>query len=260
MDDDDGDVAEPDEFRDLDIQESQDLTDDISRALAEGSMIRERATSSSSSISFLRLATYGLIIVVSIMVHSYKTKSATIGYCDSGKDTNDIVELRRASLNASEDCLRRLANISENQENSTCDPPPLFRFLEPLSCTSCPSHASCTPTTVACHQSFIAHSHPLAQFPMLTSLLNGLPGFGPVAFPPKCVEDEGRKRRIGSIGAILRHRLTLLRGEKLCSGKGTSSATDMHKAVKWGTTVELIHDDVLRQLKNAPVSFISFLS
>lgn len=256
---DDDDMAELDEPDDPIYRESQVLVDDISRTLARGepSETRRRKTTASPSpfISSSRLVTYVLMMVVSVTVYSYKTKSAALGYCDSGRDTNELIEQRKASWNASEDCVRRLGNSSsESEETMACDLLPFFRWLEPMSCTPCPSHASCTPADVTCDDSFVLRSHPLAQFPLVCSLSNGLPGLGPIAFPAQCVEDEARKRRIGSIGAVLRHRLAMIRGEKLCSGKEISLARDVNEAVKWGAAVDFIRDDILNRLKNAPVS------
>ncbi|GJJ12172.1 hypothetical protein Clacol_006413 [Clathrus columnatus] len=247
------------------LDESQDPLDDddesekalvteISRTLAKGDPSRRQtiARRSSLPVSTRRILTYVVMITLSVILHSYKTKSVVNGFCDPDQDTNGIIEERKASLNALEECMQHAKNASENHEDVHCDPPPLLRSLEPMTCTPCPAHASCTPTNVSCKESFVIQSHPLAQLPVLPSLLNGLPGLGPIAFPPRCVEDEARKRKIGLIGAMLRHRLAVIRGEKLCSGKAASFDQSAHEAMKWGTTVDLIHDDVFKRIMNTP--------
>jgi hypothetical protein len=47
---------------------------------------------------------------------------------------------------------------------------------------------------------------------------NGLPGFGPIALPPRCVEDPKRKRHIGALGKAIETFLGQERGRKLCAG------------------------------------------
>ncbi|KAH9951379.1 Man1-Src1p-C-terminal domain-containing protein [Amylocystis lapponica] len=52
----------------------------------------------------------------------------------------------------------------------------------------------------------------------LVNCLDGLPGLGPVALPPRCVEDPRRKRHIGVLGKAVEAMLAAERGHRLCEG------------------------------------------
>lgn len=73
---------------------------------------------------------------------------------------------------------------------------------------------------------------------------NGLPGFGPVALPPRCVEDPKRKRHIGALGKAIEALLAQERGRKLCSGispkevKVDGENEQLIEARTWGVSLD----------------------
>jgi len=134
--------------------------------------------------------------------------------------------------------------------NETCPPgESLFEFLEPLQCTACPAHAYCTPDTVTCERLYVLRPHPLAELPVLPSIFNGLPGIGPVAFPPKCVEDEKRKQFLGKLGMVIESHLANVRGQRICNDlKGPLGVAG--EAGVWGIELNHVHDTLkLRMTK-----------
>ncbi|KAI0781018.1 Man1-Src1p-C-terminal domain-containing protein [Trametes elegans] len=167
-----------------------------------------------------------------------------------------------------------------------CPAPPLVPFVEPNECTLCPKHATCTPSSVTCENGFILRPHPLlAVFPVpvshkdahgalqtyerpssfptesdvshvvyaaLSYVFDGLPGFGPVAFPPRCVEDPRRKRHIGVLGKAIESILAHERGRRLCEGVGVGlpEGDDAIEAQRWGIEIEKLREHIKE--KTAP--------
>ncbi|KAI0831222.1 Man1-Src1p-C-terminal domain-containing protein [Trametes gibbosa] len=167
-----------------------------------------------------------------------------------------------------------------------CPAPPLVPFALPNECSPCPKHATCTPSSITCDNGYILRSHPLlAVFPVpvthkdahsnlqtyerpstlsvdsdvsrlvygaLSYALDGLPYFGPVAFPPRCVEDPRRKRHIGVLGKAIESILASERGRRLCEGVGVGSSEgdDATEAQRWGIEVEKLRENIKE--KTAP--------
>ncbi|KAI0336449.1 hypothetical protein GY45DRAFT_1315826 [Cubamyces sp. BRFM 1775] len=164
-----------------------------------------------------------------------------------------------------------------------CPAPPLLPFIQPDECTPCPKHATCTPSSVTCENGFILRPHPLlAAFPVpvkqkgalqsyerpssispdsdvshivysvLSSVFDGLPYFGPVAFPPRCVEDPRRKRHIGVLGKAIESILANERGRRLCEGVGVGvpEGDEATEAQRWGIEVEKLREHIKE--KTAP--------
>ncbi len=78
-------------------------------------------------------------------------------------------------------------------------------------------------------------------------MLDGMPGIGPVALPPRCVEDPKRKRHIGVLGKAIEAVLGLERGKRLCTSE-VPPIQDMEggEARRWG-----MHLDALREAMKA---------
>ena len=76
------------------------------------------------------------------------------------------------------------------------------------------------------------------------SVANGLPGFGPIALPPRCVEDPKRKRHIGALGKAIEAFLAQERGRKLCAGispnevKVDGENEQLIEARTWGVSLD----------------------
>ncbi|KAF8520227.1 Man1-Src1p-C-terminal domain-containing protein [Hysterangium stoloniferum] len=219
----------------------EQFTAEVSRALAHGGSGRiVRRQYSAQKTGWTRVLTVILLVLVGSVLKWYKEKSVQIGYCAAGTDTNPRREEIIADRRIAEECARQLEshNHSESAPDVTCQPPSLLSYFEPTKCTPCPVHAYCTIDTAICEQSFVLQLHPLTQIPIIPGLLNGLPGFGPVAFPPRCVEDELRQKNIGLLSSVLEHYLAKTRGRKLCLG---NSAADSN-AVQWGEALHSVHD------------------
>lgn len=194
---------------------------------------------------FVRFIGLVAIGIVAVFGYDYKVESASIGFCNTGKDTNDALAAVRERHAAMKECNfehRPKLWADDREDNPDCP----FPIFSPDSCTPCPRHSTCTQYTVTCDTGYLIRPHPLLSFfprpSTATSMswsfpeqwepdypvdyvwkaigmtANGLPGFGPVAFPPRCVEDPKRKRHIGALGKAIEAFLGQERGRKLCAG------------------------------------------
>ena len=222
------------------------------------------------------------ILATSYLVKQYKDESSAIGYCDTGSSTNQALqdlEARRAAAEASNRDNRTVlyppSIISDIGLFEDGIPVPALSFLaalHPSTCAPCPEFASCTQYSVMCNPGYVPRPHPLlgvlspfgSETPVVDSLwsligdlTNGLPGLGPIAFPPRCVEDPKRKRNIGALGKAVEALLGQERGRLLCSGessgRGIVSDSEGGEAKKWGLEVERLREVMKR--KTAVSSF-----
>lgn len=167
--------------------------------------------------------------------------------------------------------------FSEEQEGKQlCPAPPLLPIPHPDTCTPCPAHAVCSPSVMTCETGYLIRPHPLlfflplspapnsphaqnsyaipslipsAEFTGTTSeliyksvshVLDGLPGMGTVALPPRCVEDPKRKERVGALGKAVETLLASHRGRLICEGEvpQVPAGTEAEEARKWGFEME----------------------
>ena len=240
----------------------------------------QRATS-----RVLQLLYTAIALVICGTALYYKTESAPIGYCDSGSRTNDYLEELRGRRSAVESCNREnrtllYSSAREGSDRTPCPLPPLLPLPHPDSCAPCPEHATCSQYSVVCDVGYLLHPHPLLSFlpasasarnvtlsfstppidllwKVLSVVLDGLPGFGSVALPPRCVEDPKRKRNIGALGKAIELLLGQERGHRLCAGGRKMDEvvmdTDGGDAKKWGVELEKLRD-VMK--KKTPVSLV----
>ena len=199
-------------------------------------------------------------------VYNYKAESSSIGYCKRGTNTSQALEsifAKRAEEQLCRAKLLDLQNSTEHEQATTkldCDLPPLVPLPRPSSCTACPDHATCSQFDVTCDAGFLLKPHILLSFipvspsnselttaylPKLSETffkavsvgLDGLPGFGSIALPPRCVEDPQRKRHIGALGKAIESRLARERGKRVCRGDAfnASESLEGYEAAKtWG--------------------------
>ena len=94
-------------------------------------------------------------------------------------------------------------------------------------------------------------------FQTVSAVTDGLPGFGSVGLPPRCVEDPQRRRNIGSLGKAIESILAKERGRRLCLRGNIDHANSQEDAMRWGIEVEN-----LRQVfkKKTAVRSFTFLS
>ncbi len=163
----------------------------------------------------------------------------------------------------------------------TCPPLPLIPALQPDECTPCPRHATCTADSIACENGYILKSHPLLSFlpvPLIRKEIatgvvqtyereahvssgsplsdlvyagiryafDGMPYVGPVAIPPRCVEDPRRKRHIGALGKSIDSILANERGRRICEGLNASlpEGDEATESRRWGLELEKLREDI----------------
>ncbi|KAF8894580.1 Man1-Src1p-C-terminal domain-containing protein [Infundibulicybe gibba] len=217
------------------------------------------------------------------LVADYKLESASIGYCEWGSHTNAALEAIRGRRNAIEACNRENRthlflppieiNSSQDGEHTAngepCPLPAILPLPRPDTCTPCPAHAVCKQYDVTCNTGFLLRSHPLLfflpppslsgdrssiSFPVdliwqtLSLTMDGLPGFGSVAFPPRCLEDPKRKRNIGVLGKAIEAMLGQERGKRVCSGRSAPFPKDEGgDARQWGLELKSLRDVMKRK-------------
>ena len=257
------------------VQDLQKSVSAVSRRIARGADAVVPATKAKHKRSglnlfaqFIALVVFGL---VSTLGYDYKVKSVAIGFCDTGKDTNDALVAARERHEAMKECNfehRQKLWADEREDNPDC-PLPIF---SPDGCTPCPRHSTCTQHTVTCETGYLIRPHPLLSLlprpSTATSMswsfpeqwepdypvdyvwkgigvaANGLPGFGPIALPPRCVEDPKRKRHIGALGKAIEAFLAQERGRKLCAGispkedKVGGENEQLIEAKAWGVSLD----------------------
>jgi len=257
------------------VQELQKSVSAVSRRIAQGAdtlvPLTKRKHKTSGLSLFVRFVGLVVIGLVSTFGYDYKVKSASIGFCDTGKDTNDALVAARDRHMAMKECNfehRPKLWADDREDNPDC-PLPIF---SPDSCTPCPRHSTCTQHTVSCETGYLVRPHPLLSFlprpstatsmswsfpeewepdypvdyvwKAVGSVANGVAGFGPVALPPRCVEDPKRKRHIGALGKAIEAFLAQERGRKLCAGmspkevKVDGENEQLIEARTWGVSLD----------------------
>ncbi|KAG9104604.1 inner nuclear membrane protein enriched at telomere/subtelomere region [Ceratobasidium sp. 370] len=209
-------------------------------------------------------------------VANYKAESSSIGWCDTGRDTNSILIEYKAARAARHECAERLyvnfalnqvgllepgteAPVAGGQEviggllGGECTPLPLVPLPRPSTCTPCPEHAICSPPHgITCVPTYILKPHPLSVVPGLRELASGLPGFGAIAFPPQCVEDDARKRKVTGVAKGMSGFLDNVRGERICAGVSTDGKeADGGMPRKFGIRVEELLELVLSNIQRS---------
>ncbi|KAJ7709943.1 Man1-Src1p-C-terminal domain-containing protein [Mycena rosella] len=235
--------------------EEEDHNTMISRRIAEGGnqvAIRQAPTERPGAMSILLRIVFVLVSLASSgVVLNYKLESATIGYCDAGRPTNNALEALRT---------RRLSVEACNRDNSTvladgtpC-PLPALPLPHPDACTPCPEHGTCTQFSVACDTGYLMRPHPLlfflpaestapAVWRAVGNATDGLPWLGSVGLPPRCAEDPRRKQRIGALGKAVEAELGQVRGRHVCAGsRGPPPIPDADggEARRWGYEVDYL--------------------
>lgn len=228
-----------------------------------------RAKSRSYLLTFL----YAICFVVfSSVVIKYKRESASIGFCDAGSNSSRALQEFQAHISAIEPCIRAnrtFMDIPSNlfdaitaKDGTSCPLLSLTPLPHPSACTPCPEYGSCSQHTVTCISGYLLRPHPILAllspfgaassapvdlvWTFISEAADGLPGLGPVAFPPHCIEDPKRKRNIGALGKAIEALLGQERGRRVCAGgeEGHLTASDSEggEAGKWGLEVEVLRE------------------
>ena len=264
------DASETDEIDELD--ESEDGKQDLSvvQSLDDDAVVRPSSRPGPPRSGFLlRFLAVIALVLVYLVVGPYKAQSVALGYCDTDSNTNDALERLRTRNAAIEACNRDNRTFlylpATGVQEEPCPPPLVLPFI-PDECTPCPEHATCTPDTVSCEHGFLLRPHPLLAFIALPSsntlsphsqlspsanavlkfisaTLDGMPGLGPVALPPRCVEDPKRKRHIGVLGKAIESVLGLERGKRLCASEVPPvQDTEGGEARRWGMQLDALRE------------------
>ncbi len=215
------------------------------------------------------------------VVEACNRENRTLLYAPAETDSTDSVHSPLAIQTAIPD--GEVAEGTEIVLAESCPPLPLLPIPRPDSCIQCPAHATCTPSTMVCETGYLLRPHPLLSFlslphtstsknvdtyvlpthdtgpsetgisqlvhTALALVLDGVPGLGSVALPPRCVEDPRRKRHIGALGKAVESMLAAERGRRLCAGVGQSErpGTEAQEAQKWGVEVDDLRESLRRK-------------
>ncbi|THU90729.1 hypothetical protein K435DRAFT_821093 [Dendrothele bispora CBS 962.96] len=212
-----------------------------------------------------RILFFGLL---TYMISEYKKDSASIGYCNTGSGTNDILEELRSTRQAIELCNKEnRTTLYDGVDSPACPLPPIVPLLRPDSCTPCPDHAICSGHDITCEKAYTLRPPLLLSFlpppPKTTNesfslslppsevvwraisgAADGLPGLGPVGMVPRCVVDPRRKRNIGVLGKAIESWLAVERGTRLCAGEAERPIEDSEggEARRWGLRLTELRD------------------
>ena len=215
-------------------------------------------------------------LVFSSIVLKYKRESASIGYCDAGSNSSRVLQEFQAHTSAIEPCIRANRSLLDipsevldtiTAKDGTCPPLSLIPLPHPSTCTPCPEYASCSHRTVTCNSGYLLRPHPILSllspfgtapsaavelvWNFISEVADGLPGLGPVAFSPHCIEDPKRKRNIGALGKAIEALLGQERGRRVCVGteEAQQAVPDSEggEARKWGMEVEVLRETMKRK-------------
>jgi len=264
------DASETDEIDELDESEDGKLDLSVAQSMVDDAVVHPSSHPGRPRSGFLlRFLAVIALLSVYLVVGPYKAQSSALGYCDTDSNTNDALERLRTRNAAIEACNRdnrtSLYLPTAGVEEEPCPPPPLLPFI-PDECAPCPEHATCTPDTLSCEHGFLLRPHLLLAFitlppsntlsphsqlspsanavlKFISATLDGMPGLGPVALPPRCVEDPKRKRHIGVLGKAIESVLGLERGKRLCASEVPPiQDTEGGEARRWGMQLDALRE------------------
>jgi len=174
--------------------------------------------------TWLKFALGMVFVLITTVVGQYKNESVAIGYCDTGSTTNSKIQARLELQKEIKECQQRTlqnstdGNAYHDQDPRCNDIIPFMPLPHPTTCTPCPDHARCSSKNIFCEPAYILKRHALASIPLLSGACNGLPGLGPIAFPPRCVPDSRRRKNVSAISKQIESVLARVRGDRVCAG------------------------------------------
>ena len=198
------------------------------RPAQEESRLVQRAPNALASTPETKIKFSMLMALLAFLLWAYQfqQQSIPLGYCDPATSSNSIIRAKEARLVKANACVterevKRRDQAVPDDQLQVCPYEtelPLIGFVPRADkCTPCPSHAMCKDGSVnGCQGDYILEPHPLLDW--LNPALSGLPGVGPVAFPPTCELDVKTKAQIGEIAKKVEERLASRKGEVVCAG------------------------------------------
>jgi len=251
-------------------QDAQSSTSIQSTRESDHAIVRRRSAPPirSEPSSKILMSVYWLGLALAFWcIREYSQQSAAFGFCDTGSQTNSAVMEFQGRLAAIQACNRENRTHLHGDRSATEDDtlcPPLSLLPQPMACTPCPLHAKCTQHSAVCDSGYLLHPHPIlrlfspfgSDLPTLVDRVghvpDGLPGLGPVAFPPQCIEDPRRKRSIGALGKAIESHLARERGLRLCAGqkvvRDNVSNKEGGEARKWGFEEDRLREEMKHKL------------
>ena len=255
----------------LDLVEPHSDNDSVFEQAASREMAKHVTLQrhSLASLNVLQVFARGIIwlfiLFTGYSVFQYKLESSAIGYCDTGSNTSRALRELLAKRLAIDECIRNTVAHNSSEVEQGCPLKPLVPLPHPKSCTPCPEHASCGQFDVFCDSGYLIkpnillsfipvksssselltkHASYLAElfFHTISAVTDGLPGFGSVGLPPRCVEDPQRRRNIGSLGKAIESSLAKERGRRVCLGNKIDDMNPKEDALRWGVEVEQLRE------------------
>lgn len=233
--------------------ESQnDIVTEKIASLGNGTLVPK--TRSAQSFGWRQLLTGLLVAVSSFALYGYKTDSASIGYCDTGKSTNAVVLQHLLEIEAEKSCRdaivkRTDAGLLPDPEGEACKTSILPRATQ---CTPCPPHAICSGHTITCEPAYVLKHSIFSSIPLVDALLDGFPGLGPIALPPTCVADVKRRQKVGKMAGAIENKLSIVRGDRICAGV-VSTGGDAQDAAAFGMTMDEIKASLTRRINSKAI-------
>ncbi|GHJ85560.1 hypothetical protein NliqN6_1962 [Naganishia liquefaciens] len=238
-------------------------TRDIGQGNDDGAAVKLRgnplAWKNLRQLAYLLLA----VTVVFPAMRTWQKESAQIGYCDTGSNLNSRIledRQRRAKL------VEWKTQAVENPHDQVSARPneeafyEVFGIAPPESCTPCPDHATCRNGKLAhCEQGYQL-VRDWRENDFVKMLFDGLPGVGPIAFPPNCHIDFKRKALGAMIAKEIEADLAKRRGDVLCS-KGLWSAdnaddlADAARVIRNGMSEQDLKDMLFTKMKLSETDF-----
>lgn len=191
---------------------------------ARGDVISPTETSAPVLPTWLKFVLGIASILILTVVGQYKNESVAIGYCETGSSTNSKIQARLELQKEIQECQQKaLQNSTDGKVHHNLDPHcndiiPFVPLPHPTTCTPCPDHAKCLSKNIVCEPAYVLKQHALANIPLLSGACNGLPGLGPIAFPPRCVPDSRRRKNVSAISKTIESVLARVRGDRVCVG------------------------------------------
>ncbi|KAK7693594.1 hypothetical protein QCA50_003163 [Cerrena zonata] len=195
------DHEEADDGSEEQLAEGREQVLAVSKRIADGGQVVRRDSEQELDAPpmplILRIFIAVLLLTGGSLLFNFKQESAPLGFCETGKSTNAILEVSRARWAAIESCNKANSTLlypddmpyvtdsihspvptqtpaqSSNDDmvpegqlvkSEPCPPLPILPVPHPSSCAKCPPHATCTPSTMTCETGFLIRPHPALIF------------------------------------------------------------------------------------------------
>lgn len=179
-------------------------------------LVRHRPDSSASKY-LSQLMFILLMSVLTPVLREWQAQSTHIGFCDTGSNVNNLLLQERRSGTKRLECKNE--KIDNPEAACQLEQESFFDIvgIAPDSCTPCPEHAICENGQLTRCQQGYQLVPDWRQNSVTQYLLDGMPGAGPVAFPPSCQIDFKRKALGARFAKEIESDLAKRHGDVICS-------------------------------------------